>query len=83
MTTRETFALGKDGKVALWCEGTTAKFEVLNGFWTGRLDSDGSVWSGRSATPVRDVGVIWSGRVPEEIADDHNEAIQWIEEQLT
>ena len=64
------FALTSDPKrVSLWCERRGMNYWVINGSWQMNPRKD-------------DYVLIWEGEVPEEHADDYNEAMAWIREQV-
>lgn len=75
----ETFAIGNGAKVDLWCRRLPEDhFEVLNGGWKGKLRHGGIEVRGK----FKPAAVIWRGEVPMPFAQDYNDAIHWIEDEL-
>ena len=86
-----TFALASPDRpkeVLLWCRGIgrrkngTQRFTVINGEWEGLL-GNGEVLV--VETQMRFPAVeVWRGKVPNDMnSSDYNEAIAWIEKQIT
>jgi len=66
--------------VMLLCRGNERRFTVVNGGWTGSI-RDGVITIHKTGHQRAGL-VVWHGELPAHVAEDFQEAIDWIETQL-
>jgi hypothetical protein len=84
-----TYAFGRGKEVSIWARSLGSfkggfKFEVLNGGWTGTFRREPSTITLHShEASAYHTELLWEGSVPRPFSDDYNDAINWIEQQLS
>jgi hypothetical protein len=75
-------------KVLLWCdvievkEDGTIVFDVINGLWEGSLFTDNTLLVHETEERFPAIKV-WEGKVPKEHGKGYNDAIHWINTELS